>query len=333
MDTSPRQAPPSDPVRLAAYLYDAALTDDERAFAMSVEASFEPPLAFEQGLDRDGYGRRPVPSGAGAPLTQSRFDEAVETLMTTAARDDVLVVDGTPVSQATAVRMLTNCGFRARVASDRIEALTLLHEQAFAAVLIECDVTAHNGFEMVSEIRRLCRGEERIPVIATTAGMTAGERARLLAAGIDDFLPKPLRNQPLKDMLARWVDAMPAPAAIVAPGPALLQEAIVAELESLDGEMLDTLLRLYFAETDDLLPALRTAADRGEALAVRQGAHKLRGSSCALGAAHVSDLYAELEAAAGAGDLIVAGDLLDRIPVALSQTRKAFDGRTAMSAR
>jgi CheY-like chemotaxis protein/HPt (histidine-containing phosphotransfer) domain-containing protein len=336
MDTSPRHPPGGAPDRLAALLFDAALTDEEVAFAKSVEASFEAPLASSPGAAGNGFRHRTVAAPPSPSMVPSDFDDAADALMTTigaAGREEILVVDGTPVSQAIAVRMLANCGFRAEVAPDRATALALLNGRSFVAVLIECDMTAPDGFDTVSEIRRRCGGERRIPVIATTAGMTTAERSRLLAAGIDDFLPKPLRNQTLQDTLARWVDAMPAPAEPEGHRPALLQETIVAELETLDGEVLDSLLDLYFAETAELLPGLRQAMDQGETVTLGQGAHKLRGSSCALGAAHVSSLYAGLEAAAGAGDLIEAGQLLDQLPQAITATRRAFSGRSPSARR
>jgi HPt (histidine-containing phosphotransfer) domain-containing protein len=114
-----------------------------------------------------------------------------------------------------------------------------------------------------------------------------------------------------------------------ASGPGLLHEASIAELESLGGEVLTDLLALFFQQAAGLVSEIGRAADGADAAAVRQAAHKLKGSSRTLGAARVADLASELEAAALTGDLTVAGDLLDSLRRGLDETSKAFRSRMA----
>jgi HPt (histidine-containing phosphotransfer) domain-containing protein len=107
----------------------------------------------------------------------------------------------------------------------------------------------------------------------------------------------------------------------------LLNESVIAELEDLDGEVLTSLLSLFFDSADGQVIELSGAVGRGETLAVCQTAHKLKGGSSTIGAAHVSQIAYQLEASATAGDLTVADDLLDRLRSGLDETREAFRGR------
>jgi HPt (histidine-containing phosphotransfer) domain-containing protein len=111
----------------------------------------------------------------------------------------------------------------------------------------------------------------------------------------------------------------------------LLQETIVGELESLEGEALTTLLSFFFDEAVEQISDLRGAVERGDALAVSEMAHKLRGGSSTLGALRVSDIAAELETRAKAGDLTLADELVDRLHNALEETRAAFHSRGAIA--
>jgi HPt (histidine-containing phosphotransfer) domain-containing protein len=114
-------------------------------------------------------------------------------------------------------------------------------------------------------------------------------------------------------------------------GPELLDEVVIAEIESLDGVALTNLLTLYFDEAARHVSELGAAIGRGEALTVGQRAHKLKGGSATIGAAHVSHIASELEATAKAADLTVADELLDRLRSGLDETRNAFRSRVAAS--
>jgi HPt (histidine-containing phosphotransfer) domain-containing protein len=111
----------------------------------------------------------------------------------------------------------------------------------------------------------------------------------------------------------------------------LLDEALIVELENLGGDVLTNLLPMYFDEAADQVSELSGAIVRGEAPTVAQAAHKLRGGSSAIGAAHVSQIASELEATATAGDLTAADQLLDQLRSGLDETSKAFRGRAAQA--
>jgi HPt (histidine-containing phosphotransfer) domain-containing protein len=166
-----------------------------------------------------------------------------------------------------------------------------------------------------------------------------GERERCLAAGMDDYLTKPLRQRTLKDALMRWVaepaetSSGPDPAGPAngarGGGPQVVDDAVVAELETLEGGVLADLVTLFFDEAPESLSELAGAVDRADMGAVARMAHTLRGNSATLGAARVARIASELETTAKAGDLTPAAGLLDALRGALEETRTAFHGRTA----
>jgi two-component system sensor histidine kinase/response regulator len=248
------------------------------------------------------------------------------------ASGEILVVDDTLVNQAVAVRMLEKCGYRARSVKNGREALQALSERPFAAVLMDCQMPELDGYETTREIRGCDHDWRAIPVIAMTASSMRGERERCLAAGMDDYLAKPLRNQALKNTLKRWVSESAQPAAsgpVVSASAAaagrgeLVDPAVIAELD-FDGEGLSALLGVYFEQADGHLCALHDAVGRAETLAIAQTAHALKGNSGSVGAVGVARLASDLEAAARASRLATAPDLLDQLSRRLDETRAAF---------
>ncbi|MEA2427283.1 MAG: Hpt domain [Thermoleophilaceae bacterium] len=111
--------------------------------------------------------------------------------------------------------------------------------------------------------------------------------------------------------------------------PELLGEAVIAEIEGLEGVVLSSLLSLYFDGAASDLTDISGAIGRGETLTVSRTAHKLKGGSSTIGAARVSHIASQLEASAKAGDLTVAHELLDSLRCGLDETREAFRSRAA----
>jgi len=199
-----------------------------------------------------------------------------------------------------------------------------------------------DGYEATREIRRREQGARRTPIIAMTASSMQGDRDRCLAAGMDAYLSKPVRARALKDTLRQWVskptedpevpdEAVPANGGKHAAGDGrgLLDEAVVAELESLGGDELSDLLALYGEQAAGQMSELAAAIDRGEAPAVALTAHRLQGGSGSVGAAQTARIGRDLETAAKAGDLSDADELLGLLRSALEETKTAFAHRLA----
>jgi signal transduction histidine kinase/ActR/RegA family two-component response regulator len=120
----------------------------------------------------------------------------------------VLVVEDSPVNRLVAVRVLERRGYHVHVVNDGREALQALATQRYDAVLMDCQMPDIDGYEATRELRRRERGtSQHTPVIAMTAHAMTGDRERCLAAGMDDYVTKPVRSQILTEVLQRWIGA------------------------------------------------------------------------------------------------------------------------------
>lgn len=119
-------------------------------------------------------------------------------------RGVVLVVEDSEVNQLVAVGTLRQLGYLTEVACDGAQAVSMVALNNYDAVLMDCRMPVMDGYEAAAEIRRNETGH-RVPIIAVTANASASDRERTRAAGMDDYLVKPLGRQHLASALARWV--------------------------------------------------------------------------------------------------------------------------------
>jgi signal transduction histidine kinase/CheY-like chemotaxis protein len=143
---------------------------------------------------------RTAPAPTGLPAAAAGSDA----LPALSAR--VLVVEDNPVNQITTVEMLKRLGSSATVVANGAEAVAALKREAFDIVLMDCSMPVMDGFAASAAIRALPVPPRRhVPIIAMTANAMQGDRERCLAAGMDDYLAKPVRLEELRRMLARWL--------------------------------------------------------------------------------------------------------------------------------
>jgi PAS domain S-box-containing protein len=183
-------------------------------------------------------------------------------------------------------------------------------------------------------VHDLPRNEANQHVVKAIVSLAVGFGQKTIAEGVEDAETLELLREYGVDFAQGHHLGRPAPLASAGAetgSEPLLHEAVIVGLEELDGDVLPGLVSLYFDEAASRVAELSGAIDRGETLTVSQTAHKLKGSSAALGATHVVRVASELEATARGGDLTVAGGLLDRLRSGLDETRNAFDGRVATS--
>jgi signal transduction histidine kinase/CheY-like chemotaxis protein len=120
------------------------------------------------------------------------------------ARPSILVAEDNPVNREFTLMLLARAGFDAHSVSDGRAALDAIAAARYAAVLLDCQLPNLDGYQVAREIRRREGDGPRLPIIAMTAHAMDGDRERCLEAGMDDYLPKPIRAQALADTLQRW---------------------------------------------------------------------------------------------------------------------------------
>jgi signal transduction histidine kinase/CheY-like chemotaxis protein len=123
------------------------------------------------------------------------------------SRGVVLVVDDSEVNQLVAAGLLTHLGYTPEVVEDGRQAVELAGRRAFDLILMDVQMPELDGYEATREIRRREAAGRRTPIVAMTATVTDGERERCLAAGMDDYLAKPMQKADVLAMLERWVPA------------------------------------------------------------------------------------------------------------------------------
>jgi len=226
-----------------------------------------------------------------------------------------LVVDDHPVNRLFATRLLQKMGVTTEEAINGIEALEKFNTagHGYDVIIMDCQMPEMDGFETVEHIRRLEkeRGLGRIPVIAMTAHAMTGDRERCLAAGMDDYVSKPVNPNKLTEVLNRWVQRkaaivaaatapVEAPAAETAAAAVLADQAAPAndqiDLNHLelftDGDLeLERMLADAFISAGvDTIGHLKAAAGAVDDEIWRKAAHKLKGSAAQIGARKLAEI-------------------------------------------
>ncbi|SDU98661.1 PAS domain S-box-containing protein [Microlunatus sagamiharensis] len=257
--------------------------------------------------------------GRSAPRPVSPVEErgtgAAQPVAATATRGRVLVVEDNELNQLVACGLVERLGFSTAVAGNGLEALAALEAATYDAVLMDCHMPLMDGYAATRRIREREQGRSRTPVIALTAGAMVSDRERCLAAGMDDYIAKPIDPDALAVALDRWVpvahghDGSPGAAG---GGPTLVEDLEapsracgridaeqiegLAELRSRDGaDLLTTFISSFTRRADDRLHAIRTSCGRADDEALAAAAHELKGSAATIGATRVASLCAELE--------------------------------------
>lgn len=213
-------------------------------------------------------------------------------MATTTARR-VLVADDNPVNREVALRLLEKQGCVADGATDGEQAISMHRASAYGLILMDCDMPLLDGYQATRHIRELeSEGDGfRTPIIALTAGTCADEAERCFAAGMDDFLSKPLRPQALAAMLERWLPPLSGTALPLAQGDYDEVDAV----QKMFGRDFAELAALYLADSPPRLSALRRAHADGDSFQLARVVHALGGSSMSIGATGLSAMCSALE--------------------------------------
>jgi two-component system sensor histidine kinase/response regulator len=273
-------------------------------------------------------------------------------------RGHFLVVDDNEVNRVLADEMLRELGHTCDLAASGREALDQTTARNYDAILMDCQMPVMNGYQTTHEIReREARLKRRTPIIALTAHAFAGEADKVRAAGMDDFLTKPVTPNVLESVLQKWMQAsggrarsrpssvlehefdaplgaavrapandgaVPVPAndgqlAQGTPDPAHGQPLLTDRARSV--RLLETFLRLVPADVEALVEVSR-GSDLAE---LRTRAHKLKGSTLSVGAMRMAKLCEALEHTAARGDATHVAAWAGRVAEEFVEVRRQLE--------
>ncbi len=217
-------------------------------------------------------------------------------------RGHILLVEDNAINQRVAVGMLERHGHGVDIAGDGRQALEMLGRTAYDMVLMDCQMPVMDGLEAT---RRLRAGDSpaldpRIPVVAMTANALSSDRALCLAAGMDDYISKPVQEAALLQTIARILAGQnPVAPPGAAPEAPVAREAFAGAgmLRNLGGDA-DIARMLIESLLDDLpagLAALSAALAAGDVVAASRAAHTVKGLAASGGAYFLRDAASRVE--------------------------------------
>jgi signal transduction histidine kinase/DNA-binding response OmpR family regulator len=230
----------------------------------------------------------------------------------------ILLAEDNVVNQKLALRLLEQMGYRADVAANGLEAIAALERQPYDLVFMDVQMPEMDGFEASREINRRWPGERRPRIVAMTANAMQGDRELCLAAGMDDYMSKPIRVDELVTALERGTTRGAEPARVSGPAgsdksPALDPAAFERLRATMGAGFLEELLPTFVEDTQELVSTMRRALGTRDPDAFRRAAHSLKSNAASFGATTLSTLARELETLAKSGSLDGAGPRVERL--------------------
>ena len=229
----------------------------------------------------------------------------------------VLLVEDNLVNQRVTSSLLARLDCSVDVASDGAQALEAFAKNRYDVVFMDCRMPGMSGYEATREIRRREGSGPHVPIVALTANTLRGDRERCLAAGMTDYLPKPIDLASLGRVLGRYVAQPDAPEVeLKAPEATLVDPQALANLRMLERDgpgFLVTIVREFDEGARQRLGDMQLAARAGDGEGLHGAAHCLKGSAGIFGARGIAELCRRLEHMASEGSIGEAPPLIAQL--------------------
>jgi CheY-like chemotaxis protein/HPt (histidine-containing phosphotransfer) domain-containing protein len=269
----------------------------------------------------------------------------------------ILIAEDHEVNRVLMEKLLDRRGHRTIAAADGLEAVRLATAAGVDLVFMDCQMPELDGYAATRRIREreAGLGRGRLPIVAMTAHAMAGDREKCLAAGMDDYVAKPLRPDEVDEMLARWLpargdgkgngngkgsgtddDGARGGDGAVADG----DDGRVDEVDPVDDERFGDLARdfapdvvrevvhAFIDSTPPIIERIVLAAEGEDHVEIAQGAHRLKGGCLAVGAGQLNELADDLERLGrGEADGEALRDAAARLERSWIRTRRALRER------
>ena len=286
--------------------------------ALGIAALLVKPIRQSQLLDAimTALGSMPPRQAAGAPKIER-----------TARGLRVLLAEDNAVNRKLAVTLLEKRGHLVMSVENGGDAVAAVDRNSFDLILMDIQMPVIGGLEAT----KLIRDRERqrgghIPIIALTAHAMQEDRDRCMAAGMDDYITKPVRRQELFDVIER-VTRVPSQTttqrAIPESLPILDNAALMAVVDG-DMSLLSELLRLFREESRTLVATIQSAVQADDLAAVARASHRLKGSSAQIAAMELADLCDRLETASRSAEAQTTRELAAQVPHTFDRVQLAI---------
>jgi signal transduction histidine kinase/CheY-like chemotaxis protein len=284
----------------------------------------------------------------------------------------ILVAEDNLINQKLTVRILEKLGYQSDVVENGQEALAALTQNSYALVLMDCQMPLLDGLEATRLIRenerrqwsmvngqssgkgtvesslpltndQLPMTSSHIPIVALTANAMSGDRERCLAAGMNDYLTKPVRKEDLKGILDRWiaVSIHPQVTTVCNPKhstngtdaeslPLIFDETAMLRNIGGDTDLLEQLVEMFLQRHQTMLEAIRAALADRDHVAVEQAAHALKGTASNLCASEVVLSAGQLEAFGRLGTLVEGSMIYAQLEKAVLRLVQLFEKRNRL---
>lgn len=250
----------------------------------------------------------------------------------------ILLAEDDSINQLVTKKILTRSGYQVDVADNGNEALKLLGENDYAIVLMDCMMPVMNGYETTAAIRDLTSKvrNHAIPIVALTANAFKEDRDRCLAAGMDDYLSKPLDVADLLAVLKKWTASCSAQGrSCQGTGTGKIEKYCSSTIDIFDMaefvrrnlddlELSRDVAAVFIQHGPVYLWEISTAISAGDSNALLQSAHKLKGAAANLALVRLRDSAAAVEAAARTGNIELAAGLVPALNIVYAQAATAM---------
>lgn len=272
-----------------------------------------------------------VAVAAGRASPEVHYEEEVEDLKATVKAPTVdealaqgtliLVAEDNPTNRDVIGRQLNLLGYACEMAEDGKLAMEAWRNKNYGILLTDCHMPNMDGFELTDAIRKDEKdSDKRAPIIAITANALQGEAERCLAAGMDDYMSKPINMKELRDKLRKWMphassakpereDKKPDSAkeqnetkrkSYSDNGP--IDERALKDMFGDDDDTFKEILNDFIVPSQKIIEEIKSGWESRSAEAVKQAAHKLKSSARSVGANELADLCLALETASKQGE-------------------------------
>ena len=253
----------------------------------------------------------------------------------------LLLVEDNIVNQKVAVSMLNKIGLKSiDIAEDGKKAVSMAQYKPYDLILMDCQMPVMSGYEATGMIRKweMTQHLPRLPIIAMTANAMTGDREKCLAAGMDDYLSKPIKTDALKEKLELWLigDSNNTPAderselqerEVLDTGHSeqvLIDQTTFNTLKELMDDDFPDLIESYKEDAQKLLDSLKSSSREADTEVMIRAVHTLKSSSNNIGATALAEMALEIEALCKDNNVSQAEALIPELESLFAQTLKAL---------